>query len=670
MDATREIYWNIGIGDIIPMYIITTLLAAVFTYGIVRRIRLYRRGRPVSRADRPLRRLLHMLVNAFAQRRVMRVPFPGITHAVLFWGMLLLFIGTLLIMVQVDFLEPLFGITFLKGAFYKAYSFTLDWAGVAAILTLAVFAVRRALLRPKGLQTGLDDYLTYIFLIAILTTGYVIEGARMAATEMKTDQALTAFSPVGRLVALSLSGMDEAALRSLHRGVWWIHFLLVTGWIAIIPFTKLRHMFATPAGSLLTDTRIKGASATPDLEAEGAVRFGAAQISDLAWKDLFDSDACMSCKRCQDRCPAWATGKPLTPMGVVQKVGEALSAPQDGVDLIELMTRDVLWACTTCRACVDICPAEIDHVNKIIEMRRDLVLMRGEFPGPEVASAMANLEMNYNPFGLPFASRGNWAEGLPVVNMAEGEQADILYFVGCYASFDRRNQQVARSFVKICDAAGIRVGILGKEERCCGEPPRKLGNEYLYRQLAAANIARIRETGVVRIVTACPHCFSTLGGDYRDLGFEMEVEHATVFVERLIREGAIRLDGKPFEATYHDSCHLARYRDIIDEPRSILRSAGGRITEMKKSKRETFCCGAGGGRILAEERIGTRINAARVGMAEATGAPMLVSSCPFCLTMFEDGIRSGGREDRLQARDLIELVAERLHHDESPHEEF
>ena len=286
--------------------------------------------------------------------------------------------------------------------------------------------------------------------------------------------------------------------------------------------------------------------------------------------------------------------------------------------------------------------------------------MGGEFPGDEVRSALSRLEVNGNPFGMAYAGRGDWAEGLEVTVLGEGGEADILYFVGCYASFDRRNRAVARDFVRICTAAGIRVGILGKEETCCGEPPRKLGNEYLYQLEARANIAAMQRFAVSCVVTACPHCFQTLDIDYRDLGFEARVEHHTSFIERLIREGRLAIDPAGLDCSYHDSCYIGRYRDGYAAPRAVLAGTGATVREMDRCKAESFCCGGGGVRIFAEERIGSRISETRVAMAAATGAPVLVSNCPFCLTMFEDGIKTGGFEGRIQAVDLAEVVAKRL----------
>ncbi len=659
MEATREIYWNVGHGVVLPMYGFFFLAALVFLYGFYRRLPAYRRGKALNRLDRLRERIPLLLKNLFLQVRVLRVFGPGSLHAFFFWGFGLLFIGTLLIMAQVDFTQPLFGLVFLKGAFYELFSLVLDVSGLVAIVMLGGLLVRRFFVRPKGLETIRDDYLSHTLLFAILVTGFVVEGLRMAATEISANPGLARFSPIGLLVGRLFAGMSDAGLFLAHRVLWWVHFFLAMGFIAAIPYTKLRHIFLTSTNYLFSDLAPKGTISTINIEDDSSGSFGAAAVSELTWKDIFDADACTTCKRCQERCPAFATGKPLSPMKVVKQIGEvAFTKPQAG--LIETVGQDALWACTTCRACQEICPANIEHVTKILEMRRNLSLMEGAFPGDEVRIASENIEVNGNPFGLAFAARGDWAEGLAVNVMERNSEADILYFPGCYASFDKRNREIARSFVQICNAAGVKAGILGKEEKCCGEPVRKLGNEYLYQTTAAANIEAIKRYGVRKIVTTCPHCFNTLRGDYRDLGLTIDVEHAATFIKGLIDQGRLRLKPGSFEFTYHDSCYLGRYRDIIDEPRAVLKAAGGRLREMEKSKYESFCCGGGGGRVLAEEKLGTRINEERTRMAQATGAPLLVSNCPFCLTMFEDGIKTGGSEGKLKALDLTEIIAARI----------
>ncbi len=660
MEATRELYWNIGHGAsiLIPMYLFTFVALGLLIRSGLQRLSIYRQGKPLNRTDRRDERILGLIKNVLLQSRVLLVKGPGIAHALFFWGFALLFLGTILVAAQADFTEFLFGFRFLYGNLYRIFSVTLDLAGLVAIVMLLGLFVRRYLVRPEGLESSRDDAVMHGILFAILITGYVIEGARMAVTELPDNMALAVWSPVGLVMAKLLAGMGESTLRHLHQGLWWLHFFLVIGFICAIPFTKFRHIFTTSANYFFADLGPKGALVTMDMEGD-AESFGAATIKDLTWKDIFDTDACTKCKRCQDRCPAHNTEKPLSPMKVINQLGEvACGTPE--ANLIETVGKDAIWSCTTCRACQEICPASIEHVGKIVEMRRNLVLMEGEFPGDEVMTAMENAEVNGNPLGMAFASRGDWAEGLPVVRLADDADVDILYFVGCYASFDKRNIKVATSFVRLCQAAGVRVGILGKEEKCCGEPIRKLGNEYLYQSLATENIETIKGYGVKKVVTACPHCFNTLAKDYRDLGFDLEVEHYTVFLNRLQQEGKLKLKADSFDCTYHDSCYLGRHNDLYQEPRALVAAGGGTIREMEKSRAESFCCGAGGGRIIAEEKLGSRISGSRARMAAATGSGILVSNCPFCLTMFEDGIKGADLEGQLIPRDIAEILVERL----------
>ena len=659
MDATREIYWNVGHGVVLPMYALALAAFGVLAWGFWQRLPVWRQGKPLDRFDRYEERVKRLISEVFSQQKIFRVKDGGLPHALFFWGFLTLFAGTLLVMLQADFFTPLMQVNLLSGDFYLAFSLVLDLAGLLAILMLAGLFIRRFAIKPEGLEIVDDDYRIHILLFAILVTGFFVEGARMAATELRQNPDLALYSPVGLLAAQLFTGYTDASIRSAHQVLWWLHFALVLGFLCMIPYSKLRHIVTTSANAFLAPFEPKGTIPTINLEDESIEQFGAARITDLTWKDLFDADACTSCKRCQDRCPANATDKPLSPMKVVQQVGE-LAVGNPGGSLVDTVTQDALWACTTCRACQDICPANIEHVNKILEMRRTLTLMEGAFPGDEVRTATNNIEVNGNPFGLAYASRGDWADGLPVSIMEQDSDVDILYFVGCYASFDKRNREVAKNFLAICAAAGIRVGILGKEEKCCGEPVRKLGNEYLYQMTAQENIELIKGYEVKRVVTTCPHCCNTLGRDYKDLGLDVPVEHYTTFVHRLLEQGKIALTPEPFHFTYHDSCYIGRYLDIIAEPRSVLEQAGGRLTEMSKNGYDSFCCGAGGGRILAEEKLGTKISEARVRMATDTGAPLLVSNCPFCLTMFEDGIKTGGAEGMLKVKDLAEIVTSRL----------
>lgn len=659
MEATRQIYWNVGHGVVIPMYILAGAAFGCLVWGFWQRLPVWRQGKALDRWDRYDERVKRMLGEVFSQVKIFRVTDGGVFHTLFFWSFLTLFVGTMLVMFQADFFTPLLQVNLLSGEFYKAFSLVLDIAGILAIVMLAGLFIRRFVVQPKGLEIVRDDYIVLQLLFAILITGFLIEGARMAATELQQNPELARFSPGGLLAGQLFTTMTPGTLLVTHKILWWGHFALVLGFFYAIPYTKLRHIFTTSVNAFLAPFEAKGYIATINMEDDTVEQFGAAAIADLTWKDIFDADACTSCKRCQDRCPAYATDKPLSPMKIVHQIGELAEGNPAG-NLIETVSQDALWACTTCRACQDICPANIEHVNKILEMRRNLTLMDGAFPGDEVRTAINNIEVNGNPFGLAYASRADWAEGLDVKIMAQDADVDILYFAGCFASFDKRNQAVARNFITICNAAGIKVGILGKEEKCCGEPPRKLGNEYLYQMTASENIELIKGYNVKKIVTTCPHCFNTLARDYQDLGFDVPVEHYSTYLKGLLDSDRLRLTPEPFKFTYHDSCYLGRYMDIIDQPRAILAQAGGSITEMAQNGYDSFCCSAGGGRIIAEEKLGSKISEARVKMATDTGAPLLVSNCPFCLTMFEDGIKTGGAEGQLQVRDLAEIVAERI----------
>jgi Fe-S oxidoreductase/nitrate reductase gamma subunit len=659
MEYTREIYWNVGHGatTLVPMYLLTILAVALLVYQSRRLIADYKQGKSLNRFDNLLERIVFMLKSMMLQSKVLKVRGPGLLHALFFWGFFLLFIGTGLIVLQADFTDLLFGFKFLKGKFYLLFSVVLDLAGLVALAMISGLLIRRYVLRPKGLESIKDDAIMHGLLLTILVSGFVVEGARMAVTELGTSLAL--WSPVGLVFAKGFAGLSEESLRFIHLVTWWFHLLLVMVFIGLIPFTKFRHIFTTSANYLFADRGPKGKLVGLDLEDEEAESFGAARIQDLTWKDIFDGDACTQCKRCQDRCPAYNTDKPLSPMKLVQQIVQvARHDPQ--ADLIEVCGKDAIWSCTTCRACQEICPATVEHVGKIIDMRRNLVLMEGEFPGEEVMAAMENTEVNSNPLGIGYASRGDWATSLGIKTLAEDPEVDILYFVGCYASFDARNIKISKAFIKLCQAAGVKVGILGKEEKCCGEPMRKMGNEYLYQTLASENIERIKSYGIKKVVTSCPHCFNTLRKDYRDFDFDVEVESYISFLDQLVSGGRISLKSDSFACTYHDSCYLGRHNNIYEAPRNLIRAAGGKITEIKKNRSEAFCCSAGGGRILAEEKLGSRINIKRVTMAAETASPILVSNCPFCLTMFEDGIKGAELEDRIVSRDIAEILADQL----------
>ncbi|OGH02758.1 MAG: electron transporter [Candidatus Lambdaproteobacteria bacterium RIFOXYD1_FULL_56_27] len=655
MENSRVIYWNIPQFAVWVMYLLAVLSLAVMVWGFVRRLKVYAQGQKRRPLDQVGGRIFRALSEALFQQKVAREPGIGPLHNYFFWSFGVLFLGTVLVFIQTDLTEPLLGWMFLEGDFYKAYSLALDLSGLVAVLMLGGMFSRRYFFGAQGMIQKPLDLVFYLDLFLILGTGFFLEGLRMLVTELGVNDPLSQYSPVGLVLARYFQLLPPEWVLPLHLGLWSFHMVLVMVFIALIPFSRLKHLVLTPVNYLFFENQPKGHLETLNLEDETQETFGYQTPKDLRFKDIYDTDACTSCARCQDRCPAFNTNKPLSPMKVIEDLGKVCFELKNG-NLAEAVGKEALWACTTCRACMEFCPAEIEHIPKIVGMRRAMVLMEGEFPGEEVAKAMDDLEVNGNPLGFAKATRGDWAAGLPLVEVAE---ADYVYFTGCYGSFDPRNQQVAKALVKLAQAAGVKLAILGKEERCCGEPARKMGNEYLYQSLAKENIATFESKGVKKIVTACPHCFQTLGQDYRDLGFQAEVLHANQLLDQLWQHYKFKLNRSGVKVTYHDSCYLGRYNNLFEAPRNLLEGVGVGFKEMEKNGLESFCCGAGGGRILAEEKLGTRINLKRATMAQKTGAELVVSSCPFCLTMMEDATK-GLEGEPLKAMDLLELLASHL----------
>jgi len=655
MEFTREIYWNVGhgAGTLVPMYLLVIAAVAMVVKMFLQRRAVYRQGLPLNRTDNLGGRISDMLANVLLQKRVTKVKMPGMFHGLFFWGFFVLLIGTTLIVLQADFTDLLFGYKFLTGTFYKLFSITLDLAGLISLVMLGSLFVRRYIIKPEGLETKRDDAIMHGLMTVILLTGFLIEGSRMAVTELGSPVA--AWSPVGHLIAQVIAGMGEEGLRMVHKLTWWFHLLLVVGFIVLIPFTKFRHIFTTSANYLFADRGPKGQLRSIDLENEDAETFGANAIKEMTWKDIFDADACTLCKRCQDRCPAWNSGKPLSPMKVINHIGEAaFNAPE--ANLIETVGRDELWSCTTCRACQEICPASIEHVGKIIDMRRSMVLMEAEFP-PELMETFNNLENQGNPWGFSYDSRGDWCKDLDVPLIAEKPDADILWFVGCAGSFSDRGIVTSKAMARVLNKAGVSFAILGSEERCNGDMARRAGNEYLAQMLIAQNVETLNQYAPKRILTSCPHCYNTIKNEYPEFGAKYDVVSHTDFISELITSGKLTVKSDlASRITYHDSCYLGRWNGIYDSPRQVLAAINsqGEQVEMSKNMDNAMCCGAGGGRMFMEETIGERINNVRAKDAIATEAELVSTACPFCLTMFSDGMRDNGSSAKVM--DIAELV--------------
>jgi len=655
---TREVFWNV------PFYGITYVIAAVAVLAavvlFVKRILRWRLGKPERRTDRIPRRFANLITGGLLQTRTWRSAFPGAFHGLVFWGFFVLFVGT----VTLTGYEH-FGVPVIQGTFYLIFSLVLDVFGLLVLIGLVLAAVRRYVIRPPEVDNKPVDLLILFLLGSIIVTGFLVESFRIAYFK----EPYEAYSIVGWFVAKPFWGLSDSLLRWMHFGFWLGHFVLSLLFFILLPTTKLFHIFAAPAAAFFSNLRHPG-EMKPTGDLETADEFGTTTLKDLTWRDILDFDACTRCGRCEAGCPAHASEKPLSPKKIIQDLKdyfdtnlEVFKNDGDDAGVIAEETEvapDAIWACTTCLYCVYTCPTYVEQMPKLLELRRSLVLMQDSFPG-EVGTAFRNFETNSNPWGVGWAERAAWADGLEISLAADGDDFEYLFFVGCAGSFDKRNIKVSKALVNVLKAAGVSFAILGTEEKCCGESPRRLGHEFLFAELAAENLADIEKYGVKKIVTACPHCYNTFKNEYPALGAELEIYHETELIAQLIADGRLKVGGGNGEvATFHDSCYLGRYNGIYVEPRRALTAAGVKIKEMKRHGKKSFCCGGGGGRMWLEETLGVHICRLRAEEAVATGTESIVTACPYCLTMLEDGINELDMEERVRVRDVAEVVAQNL----------
>ena len=678
-EITRELFFNVGGPHGFMRWGIYLFFLAALVYLVVslrRRLGLWRQGVGGAATDRPAARLAMVARYVLGQSKVVRERYAGLMHGALFYGFLTLFGVTLMIFVEEDLTVPLAGVHFLHGTFYLVWSLVADLGGVVLLIGVAMAAYRRYVVRPERLDNRPTDGAALALLAAIALTGFAGEAMRIAITGYPSFEV---WSPVGYLLARPLAGVGEGSLRVFHAANWWFHMgasflcigLMATGRLGHLVIATLNVYF----GNL--DNEAPASRYTTKLidprDFEEAESFGVGEVAELSWKALLDVDACTRCGRCQDRCPAWATGKPLSPKRLINQIGAAMEATGDTPLVGGHVELDAVWSCTNCGACMEACPVNIEHVPRVIEVRRHQVLMEGEM-APELQKSFLNLENNRNPYGFAFAKRADWLPAeLGVKPLAEEPEVDILYFVGCAASFDKQHQKTAVALLTILKRAGYKVGILGAEEGCCGDAALRGGNEYLFQELAVHNLDLFAKYGVTKVVATCPHGYNTLKKEYRRFAelraatdpeappYGLTVYHHTELLAELVASGRITLsDGAAQRTTYHDPCFLGRYNDGYDGPRAVLAALPGvEPVEMGRHGRESFCCGAGGARMWMEESLGTRINQARCTEAHATGANVVATACPFCKTMLGDGIKELAIEG-MEARDVAELVAEAM----------
>ncbi|MGD8389099.1 MAG: heterodisulfide reductase-related iron-sulfur binding cluster [Desulfobacteraceae bacterium] len=679
--VTREILWNIPFTGEVVLYILAAVSLAFFGYGIYVNARRVLSGKTLAVSWTRIRSQVGRFLGDLVFNRTVseKHPLAGAMHLAIMWGMIVLFLGTAVVSVEYDLFQKILGrdhgIWF--GGFFLGFEVVLDVFGVLLIAGLGIALLRRYGLKRPQLKRQRSDWVLPVWLLGIALTGFFVEGLRLAETSSELSYA-PGWSPVGYSLSLFWSEAAPGALRPWHAGLWWVHAVLALAGLAYLPYApKAMHMLTAGINLFFRDLRPRGRLAP--LDVEGAFErdevLGFDTLAELSRKDLLDVAACTECGRCEINCPAHIAGKTLSPREVVfglrRQVNEErppLGKPGEARRILEAgIEPGMIEACTTCMACVEACPAGIDPLSKILELRRSEVMMQDAYP-ETFAEVFAGIEKRGNPWNEHPTARMDWAKGLEIRTMAEvaeaGETVDYLFWVGCSAAFDPRNQKIARSLVRILNAAGVSFAVLGEEERCTGDPARRMGHEYLFQVQAETNVETLGNYGVERILTLCPHCYNTFVKDYPDFGGHYRVVHHAELIRDLAASGRISLD-RPVEgvATYHDSCYLGRHNRIFDAPREILeRIPGLETVEMERCREYAMCCGAGGGLTWIEEDQDKRVNDRRVDQAEetlqdrASGTPaVLATACPFCMTMLEDGLAA--RDTEVRDLDIAELVA-------------
>ena len=699
----REVFGNVPGPLEVAFYTVIPLMLVWGAFQFSNRMKNWERGAVAKRrttVKNAKTRAEHFRAGVYMQT-LLRDSAAGLMHSMIYFGFLILMGVTTVLEVDHQLPEDL---KFLHGRTYQAYTFVGDAAGLIFTVGILWAIVRRYIQRPYRIRIkskpehavilgtflaiGLSGFGAEMFRIALQTA----EG-RSSGTDMSWEQ----YSFIGYPLSQTVDGMSVGALETWHQW-WWIgHVVSFIVFLAILPITMLRHVFTSPLNMYLRDKdRPKGAmKPMPNLMETELETFGASVVEDFTWKQLLDTDACTMCGRCTSVCPAHATGKPLDPREIVLKTGEVMAAsghpvvsPPLGTDteitigansLFERITPDEIWACTSCKACDEICPVNIEILDKILDMRRYLSLMESNFPA-ELGNAYRAMENQGNPWGMNQGERGDWANDLAnvqVVDPGEPLKSEYLYWVGCAGSFDDKNKKVTQAMAKLLSRAGIDVAILGPSEMCTGDSARRSGNEYLFQMLAMPNIEMLNGMGVKKIITQCPHCFNTLLNEYPQLGGNYEVVHHTQLLEQLIASGQLDVSQATLEErlTYHDSCYLGRHNDIYLAPRKVVGSIKGiEVVEMQRSGTKGMCCGAGGARMWMEESIGTKVNDERALEAISTGASRVATACPFCYIMLDDGVKGAGLdEDQVKVADLsihlldaIEAGERTMEHPEAP----
>ena len=663
---------------------IIVLLAAIsfFAYSVNRLIKYLKLGKPENRFDRPAERIKNILVKVFGQSKLLRDPVAGPIHFFIFWGFVLFIFAVVEGIFQGFYSDFNWKFT---GPFYTLITITQDLFGLLVIISVLAALYRRYIVRVPRLETGKKEKLdATIILLIIMFVVVSMYGQNMSHIAMQNfELAKYEIRPISKALSEIFFSVNSSSAPVYFEIFWWLHILIILAFLNYLPYSKHLHVLTSVPNVYFEKTKDRKTEIKPiNLEDESIEQFGVADIEDLTWKQLLDGYTCTECGRCSAACPATTTGKELSPRKIIVDIrkrtmekapllvnGAAVDKENSNGNNSDILEKKLvhgyissteLWQCTSCMACVYECPVTIEHLDSIMDMRRNLVLMESDFPA-ELNTVFRNLETNFTPWAFNSQDRANWAEGMNIKTMAEDPDGEILFWVGCAGSFDSRYKKATQAFATLMQKAGINFRILGNEEKCNGDVARRLGNEYLAQMMMQENIETLNKYGVKKIVTACPHCFNFMGKEYKQFGGNYELIHHTDMINDLIKSGKIKLkeSAEKNKITYHDSCYLGRYNGIYDAPRDILKNIENvEIVEMERSRDKGFCCGAGGGRMFMEEVQGERININRTQEAVGTDAGEIASACPFCMTMLTDGVKALEKTEEVQVKDIAEIVLE------------
>ncbi|MGQ9509514.1 MAG: heterodisulfide reductase-related iron-sulfur binding cluster [Thermodesulfobacteriota bacterium] len=652
----------------IAFFIFLIALVGVFVYTFrEQHLRLWHLGKEEDCSGQIRERIKTFLKVVLGHARFWRDFYPGTMHFLILWGTLFLFIGK-----GIRLFSPFTGWTSPPQSIYLYASFLSEFGGGIILLGALMAVIRRFIVKPERLDSKPDDHLKYLWALLIIITGYLIKGYRIALGGGSLPSDTFSWAPISSLLIPFILILPSDPLNELflwHRVL--IHALpaaILFGYV-VLSRSSLEHIFISALNVFYRPLNPKGAL-RPIPNFEEAETYGVTEIKEFTWKQLLDLEACTRCGRCQDNCPAHLSEKPLNPKKVIQDLKTHLltqggnlipiDRPQNPEPLPlvgEIVPEETIWSCTACLNCYEQCPVFISSFDKIIEMRRGKVLMESQFPN-ELKEVFRAMERKGNPWGVERNQRADWAQPLGVKTLAENPEVEWLYFPGCFKGFDDRNKKVAMAMVKILQRTGVSFGILGQEEGCCGDPARRIGNEYLYFMLVEKNLEAFERYRVKKILTTCPHCYNTFKNEYPQFGGNFEVIHQTEFLKGLLDQKKLVLHQEsPLTITYHDSCYLGRYNQIYHPQRQLLKAIPGvTLKEMERSFDRSFCCGGGGGRMWMEEHLGKRINELRVDQALALEPNVIATACPYCLTMLEDGLKARGKEDSIKVYDIAELL--------------